>query len=63
MIVNLALFFAYHVLWPQGWAGPFDIVAAVITVAATLALVRWQVGVIPLLLVCAAAGVLLRGLV
>ena len=62
VIVNLALFFAYHVLWPQGWAGPFDIVAAVITVAATLALVRWQVGVIPLLLVCAAAGVLLRGL-
>jgi chromate transporter len=62
VIVNLALFFAYHVLWPQGWAGPLDAVAAAIAVAATLALVRWQVGVMPLLLVCAAAGLLLRGL-
>ena len=26
VILNLALFFAYHVLWPQGFGGRFDAV-------------------------------------
>ena len=29
VILNLALFFAYHVLWPQGFGGRFDAVSAV----------------------------------
>ena len=56
VILNLALFFAYHVLWPQGFSGPFSVASAVITVAATVALFRFKVGVIPLLATCAAAG-------
>ena len=56
VILNLALFFAYHVLWPQGFSGPFSVASAVITVAATVALFRFKVGVIPLLAACAAAG-------
>ena len=56
VIVNLAVFFAYHVLWPQGWGGPFDGVAAVIGVAAAVALIRLQTGVIPVVLACGAAG-------
>ena len=56
VILNLALFFAYHVLWPQGFAGRFDAVSAVIAVAAAVALFRFKVGVIPLLGACAAAG-------
>ncbi len=56
VILNLALFFAYHVLWPQGFAGRFDAVSALIAVAAAVALFRFKVGVIPLLGVCAAAG-------
>jgi len=60
VIVSLALFFAHHVLWPQGLAGPFDATAAVIALAALLALARWQVGVIPVLLACGGAGLLLR---
>ena len=28
VILNLALFFAYHVLWPQGFGGRFDAVSA-----------------------------------
>jgi chromate transporter len=56
VILNLALFFAYHVLWPQGLAGPFSAVSALITVGAALALFRFKVGVIPLLLACAAVG-------
>ena len=30
VILNLALFFAYHVLWPQGFGGRFDAISAVI---------------------------------
>jgi chromate transporter len=56
VILNLALFFAYHVLWPQGFGGHFDVMSAVITAAALLALFRFKVGVIPLLAGCAAAG-------
>ena len=56
VILNLALFFAYHVWWPQGFAGAFDAVSAAITVAAAVALFRFKTGVLPLLGVCAAAG-------
>jgi chromate transporter len=56
VIVNLALFFAWHVLWPNGLAGRFDWVSAVIAIAAGAALFRWRVGVVPLLAACAAAG-------
>jgi chromate transporter len=56
VIVNLALFFAYHVLWPQGFSGRFDALSAAIAVAAGVALFRFKVGVLPLLGACAAAG-------
>ncbi|MDE2093578.1 MAG: chromate efflux transporter [Burkholderiales bacterium] len=58
VILNLALFFAYHVLWPQGLGGPFGVVSALITAAAALALFRYRVGVIPLLGACAVAGLI-----
>jgi chromate transporter len=58
VILNLAMFFAYHVLWPQGFGGPFDAVSAVITVAAAVALFRFKVGVMPLLAACAAVGLM-----
>ncbi len=56
VILNLALFFAYHVLWPQGFRGPFDALSAVIALAAALALFRFKVGVMPLLGACAGVG-------
>ena len=56
VILNLALFFAYHVWWPQGFSGPFDAVSAAITLAAAVALFRFKVGVMPLLAACALAG-------
>jgi len=61
VIVNLAGFFAWHVFWPAGWrpaaslAG-LDPLALVFAVAATLALFRYKVGVIPVILACGAAG-------
>jgi chromate transporter len=59
VILNLALFFAYHVWWPRGFDGGFDAVSAAITVAAAVALFRFKVGVLPLLGACAAIGLLL----
>ncbi|BDI05654.1 chromate efflux transporter [Sphaerotilus microaerophilus] len=56
VILNLALFFAWHVWWPKGFGGAFDAVAAAITLAATLALFRFKVGVMPLLGACALIG-------
>ncbi len=56
VILNLAMFFAYHVLWPQVFGGRFDAVSAAITLAAAVALFRFKVGVMPLLGACAAVG-------
>ena len=56
VILNLAMFFAYHVLWPQGFSGRFDALSAVIAVAAAVALFRFKAGVLPVLGACAAAG-------
>jgi chromate transporter len=56
VIVNLAIFFAYHVLWPQGWGGRFEWPAALVGVAATVALFRFKVGVIPVVLASGLAG-------
>jgi len=59
VIVNLAVFFAYHVLWPQGLGGRFDAASALIGIAAAVALFRFKVGVIPVVLAAGAAGLLL----
>ncbi|WP_422910928.1 chromate efflux transporter [Pseudomonas sp. MAC6] len=56
VILNLALFFAYHVLWPQGFEGAFDWPSALLAVAAALALLRFKRGVMEVLLVSALAG-------
>ncbi|WP_066272865.1 chromate efflux transporter [Hydrogenophaga palleronii] len=59
VILNLALFFAYHVWWPQGFAGPIDLASAFITLAALVALFRFRLGLLPLLGACALAGLAL----
>ncbi len=56
VILNLAVFFALHVLWPGGRAGPFDALSLAIGVAAAVALFRLKVGVIPVIAACAALG-------
>ncbi|MDB5868834.1 MAG: chromate transporter, chromate ion transporter family, partial [Polaromonas sp.] len=59
VIVNLAVFFAYHVLWPQGLAGHFEWASAFIGALAALALFRFKVGVIPVVLASGLAGLAL----
>ena len=56
VIVNLALFFAWHVLWPKGWDGGFDWPSALIGAAAFVALFRYKAGIMPVIGACALAG-------
>ncbi len=56
VILNLALFFAYHVLWPQGFAGSVDWPSVLIAVAAAIALLRYKLNVIPVIAGCALLG-------
>ncbi|MEO8145457.1 MAG: chromate efflux transporter [Betaproteobacteria bacterium] len=58
VILNLAMFFAYHVLWPQGTDGPFDWISAAIGLAALVALFRFKTGVMPVIGACALAGLI-----
>lgn len=60
VILNLALFFGYHVLWPQGFGGHFDAVSALIAVAAAVALFRYKRNVIHVIAACALVGLLIR---
>lgn len=56
VILNLACFFGYHVLWPNGFAGALDCPSAIIAIAAAIALFRYKLGVIQVLLACGLAG-------
>ena len=58
VILNLALFFAWHTLWPAGWHGRFEWPAALIGLAAGVALFRYKRGVIPVILASALLGLL-----
>jgi chromate transporter len=56
VILNLALFFGYHVLWPQGFEGRFDVVSALIAIAAAIALFRFKRNVMEVIAACALLG-------
>lgn len=56
VIANLALFFAYHVLWPEGFEGRFDWVAGLIALFAALLLFGLKWSVMRTLVSCALAG-------
>jgi chromate transporter len=56
VILNLAVFFAYHVLWPDGLDGPFEGFSLLIGAAAFIALFRYKVGVVTVIAACAVIG-------
>ncbi len=56
VILNLACFFGYHVLWPNGFSGQLDWPSALIAIAAAIALFRFKRGVIEVLIGCALIG-------
>lgn len=73
VILNLAIWFALHVLfrnvgelgagwfrpaWPDWWS--LDWKAAILSAFAMLAMFRWHVGMLPTLAICGAAGLVLK---
>lgn len=62
VILNLALFFGYHVLWPSGFDGNFEWLSATIAAAAALMLFKFKANVIYIILLSGLAGILVRWL-
>ena len=62
VILNLALFFGYHVLWPVGLRGPFDWVSALIALGAVVALLRFKRKVMQVIGACAVLGLAAKSL-
>jgi chromate transporter len=60
VIANLALFFAFHVFWPQGLAMGVDWQTAWIALLAVLALFHFKRSVLEVIAASAVAGLLLR---
>jgi chromate transporter len=56
VILNLACFFGYHVLWPNGFGGQLDWPSALLAIAAAIALFRFKRGVIEVLMGCGLIG-------
>jgi chromate transporter len=60
VILNLALFFAYHVFWPRGFSHHVEWPTLILTMLATLCIFRFKLGVIPIILGCAVLGMLYK---
>jgi chromate transporter len=73
VILNLAIWFALHTWFREAWhfrgfgfsfdvpvIGTFEPWAILLSVAAMIAIFRFKAGMIPTLLACSAAGVLLH---
>ena len=63
VILNLALFFGYHVLWPAGFSGSFDWISAVIALGAAFALFKFKRNVIHVIAACAVVGLILKTMI
>jgi chromate transporter len=59
VLLNLAVFFAYHVFWPAGFEGTFAWPSALIGIVAAAALFRFKIGIIPVVLASGMVGLLL----
>ncbi len=63
VILNLAVFFAWHTFWPQGsaaqpFAPPFQWLSVIVAVAAFLALWKYKQDILRVIAVCAGLGFL-----
>ena len=56
VVLNLAVFFAYHVLWPEGFESNFEWFSALIGVLAFVALFKYKAGIVPVIGACAVLG-------
>ena len=63
VILNLALFFAYHVFWPLDLSGRIDWYSIALTAATSVAVFRFKLNVIPVILACGVLGMLFKVIV
>jgi chromate transporter len=56
VVLNLALFFAYHVIWPEGFEGRFEWFSVLITIVAFIALFKFKQGIMTVLAGSAVLG-------
>lgn len=60
VVINLAIFFAYHVLWPTGFgegiSAGFEWFSALIGIAAFIALFKYKTSIVSVIASCAAIG-------
>jgi chromate transporter len=56
VVLNLAVFFAWHVLWPQGFGGTFEWFSAVIGMVAFIALFKYKAGIVSVIAASAMVG-------
>ena len=60
VILNLALFFAYHLLWPQGFDAALDVHSLLIAVGAAVALFKYKRKVMEVIGLCALVGLAVK---
>lgn len=60
VILNLALFFGYHVLWPEGFSGSLDWMAVILALGAAIALFTFKRNVIHVIVVSALIGLAVK---
>jgi chromate transporter len=60
VILNLALFFGYHALWPEGFSGGLDWPSVVMALAAAIALFRFKRNVMQVIVASALIGLSLE---
>jgi chromate transporter len=60
VVLNLAVFFAIHLLWPQGFTQAVDVQAGLLALAAGVALFRFKLSVMQVLGASALVGVMLK---
>jgi chromate transporter len=60
VVINLALFFGYHLLWPEGFEGAFDVRSALIAVSAGVMLFKYKRSVMETIGLCALVGLAVK---
>jgi len=58
VILNLALFFGFHVLWPTGFEGTFEWFYALMSIVAFIALWKYKQDIMKVIAACAAVGLI-----
>lgn len=62
VILNLALFFGYHTLWPKGFGDAMDVPSALIALGAAIALFKYKRNVMHVIVVCGLLGMAVHAL-